>query len=310
MKTNILTLVITLVVGVILTGALLGPVIDDTTATTATFTNEGYLRMSSISATDETSYNVTWDVSTPNVINVNGETVNIDTTNAPGEISVLFDEDWVLRANLTNGSITSITYIPNNGIGFNATNTLSCTLNQGTMSVTDGSTTKTEDYSIVYVPDNEGAFIMKTSDGTAYIHEDSELIGFGLSTVRYGTGTGQRGITYNGSIANGVEPTIWRPPADTTGTISNVQINATEITEYIDAYKLTNITMDFHYSGETGEADTTLTYSYFLVPAEITCELSQHLNDGEISLMKAIPIMVIVALLMLAVGAIALRRAD
>ena len=42
----------------------------------------------------------------------------------------------------------------------------------------------------------------------------------------------------------------------------------------------------------------------------MTAELANHLTPGQIALLNAIPIMVIVALLMAAVGAVALRRAD
>ena len=309
-KMNALTLIITLVVGVILAGSLLMPVIQDVTATEKTITNEGYFRMSEISADDESTYVLTWNVNTPNTINVNDAPVVMDLENAPNQVTVCFNGDWMLRANITNGAITTITYIPNIGVSTLASSTVEVTLNGGSATAVMDGTSKTEDYTNVYIPDADGSFVMKKSNTNAYIQSNSVMVAFGISRLDTASSFTERGIRFNGSMDD-LNLSIWRPPSDTTSTITDVSVNATKDAAYVDLYELTNITMVGHYVNEDKSVtDTTLTYSYFLVPYEVTSELSQHLTPGQNSLVGAIPIMVIVALLMAAVGAIALRRAD
>lgn len=303
---RIIGLVLALVVGGLLVGGLLIPSIEGMTATEKTLENEGYLKMTSIAADDTTTYVIEWDVTTPNVMTVNNEPVELNLANAPAGVSVIFDNDWGCRANVTNGAITSISYIPNAGNTTVASSTLVCTLSEGSMTlVADGTTTRTEDYTVAYIPNANGAFVMKNSTTTAYILEDSELIGFGISAVNYApSGSGQRGIIFDGSIEDGITPNIWRPPTDTTSTITDVEINATQDGKYIGIYKLSNITMVFNHVDEDQTAQTNLTYSYFLVPSSVTAELTQHLDATQIAMFGVISILGIVALVVVAANGI------
>ena len=310
-KTNLLTLVVTLTVGIILAGSLLMPIITDTTATEDTFVNDGYFRMSSITSDDETEYTLNWNVTTPNTIVVNDVPVAMNLTGAPNQVTVVFDNDWMFRANISNGAITYISYITNSGGSTVANSTMEITLSGGSMSVTMDTTPKTEDYTVAYIPDAKGEYVMKNSNSTAYVLADSNLIAFGMSKVNTSGTQSERGVTFNGDIADGVTPSIWRPPTDTTSTITDVAINATENSNHIGLYDLTNVTMVFHYvNNDESVTDTTLTYSYFLVPAEVTAERSQHLDAGEIALMNVIPVIVIIGLVLAGVGAIFIRNRD
>ena len=98
MRTNVLTLIITLVVGIILTGALLGPVISDATETETTFTNEGgFFPMSEILATDSESHVLTWDGSNRGVITIDGVSFNAHDVYGTQALSVIASESWVVR---------------------------------------------------------------------------------------------------------------------------------------------------------------------------------------------------------------------
>lgn len=305
---RMIELTVGIVVGLIVFSAILMPVIKDTTATEKTITNEGYFRMSEISADDESTYVLTWDVNTPNTIKVNDAPVVMDLENAPSQVTVCFNGDWMLRANITNGAITAISYIPNLGASTVASSTVEVTLNGGSATAVMDGTSKTEDYTNVYIPDADGSFIMKKSNTDAYIQSDSVMVAFGISRLNTASSFNERGIGFNGSMDD-INPFIWRPPSDTTSTITDVSVNATRDAAYVDLYKLTNITMVGHYVNEDESVtDTTLTYSYFLVPYEVTSELSQHLDSNEIALIGVIPVLIIAGLIVGIVATVISRR--
>lgn len=300
--------IIGIIVAVIVATVVLIPITEEATATTDTFTNEGYFRMSEIEATDDTAYVLTWDVTTPNTINVNDIPIKMDLTNAPAQVTICFDNDWMLRANITSGSISTITYIPNTGATTLASSTMEVTLEAGSVTAVMDSTTKTEDYTVAYIPDNNGPFVMKKSDNVAYINSNSEMVACGMSRANTSGIFTERGIVFNGSIEDGITPTIWRPPTDTTSTITDVEINATQDGKYIGIYKLSNITMVFNYVDDDQTVQTNLTYSYFLVPAEVTAEKAVHADDMTNTIISTIPIFVVLAILMGIVGLMYFNR--
>ena len=61
---------------------------------------------------------------------------------------------------------------------------------------------------------------------------------------------------------------------------------------------------------DSSENTSNLTYSYFIVPASVTSELTNHLSNGEIAILNALPILIIVALVVMAAGALYLKRDD
>ena len=306
-KMNVLTLIITLVVGVILTGALLGPVISDATKTTETFENEGVFNYGVFGPED--TYTLVYDnTNSDGKITVNGTIVTPLAGVSPTEFksySVISADNVILRY----GSNTSGYYMQIIGKDSDGNNVLgggscSATIADGKISVTysssDTTLTKIFDFTEMYgiVPESDQA-VLKASASSVYIKGDSELYASGVTTVT----TWNNVIHFEGNYTDGI--TISSPNLPS-ATFSNVTWNITPVSGYIDLYELTSIEFDITYEDTTVHA----VYSYFAVPSEITAELSNHLTPGQISLMGAIPVMVIVALLMAAVGAITLRRAD
>lgn len=308
---GIITVAVTVTVAVIVLAGIMMPVLTDATTTEDTYLNDGYFRMSSITSDDETDYTISWDVATPNTIVVNDVPVAMNFAGAPSQVTVVFDNDWMFRANISNGAITNISYITNAGGSTVANSTIDIVLSGGSMSVTMDTTSKTEDYTVAYIPDTKGEYVMKKSDSTAYVFADSNLIAFGMSKVNTSGIQSERGVTFIGDIADGVTPYIWRPPTDTTSTITDVAINATENSNHIGLYDLTNVTMVFHYvNNDESVTDTTLTYSYFLVPSEVTAERTTHLTDSQNVLLAVIPIFILVAVLLGVVAVVLRSRMD
>ena len=309
-KMNALTLIITLVVGVILTGALLGPVISDATKTTETFENDGYFTMSEINA--DTDITITWDHTKPTVFTVDDTDYEI---NVPVNrlVSIVGTDSMIIRyVSSTDGSTNRVQAYSSQGFiqaGVSTGTDMVIELTNDTITVTVGTTVKTISITEGYYIDPDGSWVMKKSDETAYIHKnDSVMIFAGITNM--GEGNGDVGVYGVGTINDGmgldVVPTSNSTP---TVTFGDVTFNYNAVNGYNDLVSLSDCNFDITLSG-TPDTTVSATYSYFIVPAQVTAELSHHLTPGQISLMGAIPVMVIVALLMAAVGAIALRRAD
>lgn len=294
-KTNVLTLIITLVVGVILTGALLGPVIDDATKTTDKITNTG-----SYFLTDsDDNYSLVYDPA--GKFTVNGE--DIPFTDLPGGSSTIVSTaEYQLRFNnytsSAQGNYAIFLITPSNFTRLaNTTIEAPLELVYDSGSLTYGTTT------VSYTSDSfrglikEGNYVMTASTSPAKVLKNTSII--------LGDGTTQVDHWYNRFYIEGTVEDL-SVTAGESITVSNIVANTVAVTEYVDVVELTSITFD----ATDGETTVNATYNRVIVPAEITVELSDHLTPGQISLMGAIPVMVIVALLMAAVGAIALRRAD
>ena len=307
MKTNILTLAIVLTVGVILAGSLLAPVINDATTTETTLINNGYMRMSHYDTTEDVT--LEWDPAAPTIFTVNGEDVPITLDSSLNNLSVtiLGDTNWVVRLDLkSNGDVNRLSYIPSSGSAVNATvadnQSVSITMSGGSMSGTMGTTSISNTYSDIYAPTLDGEYVMKKSNESAYIHADSFIFAYGLTFI----GAATLGIEISGDYEDGVTSSVWR--GATNFEISDLTINATPNSKYVGTYDLQNITLNATKL-DTSEV-TAVTYSYFLVPYEVTSELSQHLSDGEIAILKALPILIIAALVVMAAGSLYLKRDD
>lgn len=309
-KMNVLTLIITLVVGVILTGALLGPVIDDATATEKTFDNaaNSIAYFDKVGETDEITFE--WDHLNPTVATINGEEVALpDPTNFYYGVSLITTEGMSIRyykEGTDNYHVQSIGGGQTAGYYGNASvnSGYDLTLNISAASIANPDNTRS--YSTTgntYIVSTSGEYVMKSSDTPAYLLGDSNTIATGLTIVSSVWVV----MGWDSNTGAEIEPAVYYPANEYT--ISNVNVDASDVDGYIGVTKLNKVTYTVTKNDDP-TVTANITYSYFIVPASVTGELSQHLTPGQISLMGAIPVMVIVALLMVAVGAIAYRRAD
>lgn len=294
----------TLVVGVILAGALLMPVINDTTATERTFKNLGYYSLDVAKADPADTITIEFDHTKPLVLTVNGEEISM-----PKQIvTFVGSNDIMVRYFYNNDTRVSVhAYIgsTNNGVYADSWNDqdMTITISEGTVTASNGSTTRqsTPTSDIYCISAESGEYVMKPYDQTAKLKGDSKFIAIGRTAVN----SSNVCLYAEGTITEGVPNIdVFYKSAETT--TANVEINATPVTGYVNLYTFDNFTFDL----TQGEDTVVATYSAIIIPAEVTAELSQHLNNGEIALINTIPVMVIVALLMVAIGAIALRRAD
>lgn len=307
-KMNVLTLIITLVVGVILTGALLGPVISDASETERTFTNEGYFTYDAID--ENTAVVITWDPTTPNKFTIGETAIELPTTTS--NLTIVGSDAFTCRYYFNATATGFQTYGVGGYSSYNTSNestpvTLTITSESLVIDGTNDKTYTMGSHGFVLNTDGTGELTLKYSNESAYVHMDSEVYLCGTTFVT-GSGTNDFvGVFGYGSLDDGLTmSSFYGNTGQNTVSFGDVTATYSAVNGYIDLYKLDK----FEFPLTQNTATVTAVYSYFVVPTEVTAELSNHLTPGQISLMGAIPVMVIVALLMVAVGAIALRRAD
>ena len=135
---NLLTLAITLTVGIILAGAMLMPIINEMTVTTDTFTNEGYFYMDEIDA--DSTRTILWDHTAPNQLTIDSDNVVALPTNV-SVTTVCSGDNWMVRH--SPNSLFQL-YITNGGVSASVTDgtDLMITISGGTLTAVNTATTR------------------------------------------------------------------------------------------------------------------------------------------------------------------------
>ena len=313
-KTNLLTLVVTLTVGIILAGSLLMPVLADTTATEKTYTNTGYFTMDKLKSDAE--FTLTWDQATPNIIDIDGEKIDLsDRGLTSGKLYTIFGADnFVLRVYWANSPFlqyfgqTSV--IPAFITATSAGSKFTATVTGGniTFASTDPSypdpvTIELTDTAYCINALDKGNYIMKNADESVFIETDTDIIVLDGLTNLYANDVG---IYAEGTIDGDLTATTFRGDGTYDVSFKDWTYDTTDVDEAINLVKLKKVV----FTATQNDTDYEVTYSYFIVPATVTAELSEHLNAGEIALLNALPILVIIGLVMAGVGAIFIRNRD
>ena len=285
--------------------AVLMPVLGDATETHRTFTNdEYYITMDKLDSSS--SHTITWTKDTQSKITVDG----IDVTPTWNQVSIV-----ALPNNLVRSSNTPDGYFigligedVTTGYGSPTDKSITVTISAGSLTfagvtTNDNTYSKTITFTEGYVinPDNTGeyGYITKTPTAKAYVNGDTEIFGIGYSTVG---GTWQNVFSISGTIDDGITVSLISTSLGDDPTISNEQTVYETVSGYKDLYQFEKETFTATYNG----TDTPLTYSYVIVPAEVTAEKSIHLTDSENAILLVIPALLIVAII-IGVLAVAMR---
>ncbi len=302
MDNKIVMISIAAVIGIIVLGSVLMPILDDATTVNETFTNDGYYRVSK--ATADSNVTIVWDHTDPTILTVNGTDLDMSGIPKDQPLTIYASEEAVVR--YTNGT-SGVSINRYGGSYQNATESnakdVSITLSGSSATMVWGTSTDTLTATGVYYIDPDGDYVMKKSDSVAKVKSDeSVLLIAGTSNVSgavtlYGTGTIDDGLTI--SVVAGLAE-------GDTYSIGDVTINYTDLTKYIDLADLTSIQFPFTKNTTTA----TITYSYFVVPYEVTAERSVHFTDGQNAIFAAMPVMIILAVLLGVVALVIRSRMD
>lgn len=306
MKTNLLTLVVTLTVGIILAGSLLMPVITDATTTEKTFTNEGFYYMQKVTADDTNTYTLAYEYSSGTyTFKYNDEAIDITSIGNLATTLATDGESWVLRSQYNE--YVGLQSVGTDFIsGGHNTVTSTYTFNQGTATcvatnTSDVSSTKTTTYDELWIySPTPTDYVMKKATSNAYLLEDSEYLAMGITAVTSWSTV----IKITGDLEDFDAEIVY--PTGVTTTVTNKEIHKAAVDGYVGLSSLEKLT--FTISDGTSTVDAT--YSYFIVPATVTAELADHLNPAEIALMNALPILIIMGLVVLAAGALVIKNRD
>lgn len=297
---NMVGTIVTLAVVVVCVAAIMMPVLNDATTTEKTFTNEGVYYYGIFGTTD--TYTFEFDASDGSITVNDTEIDTLSGVTSGTTYSLLATDDTILRYGYNSSNQEY--YLQTVGATNASTaDTIVATISEGALSVTyttDGTdTVKTISFTELYaIVPTEDAAVLKQSSSEVYIKGDSELFASGLTTVTAWTNM----FHFEGTYDDGI--TI--SSGNTAATFDNIEWNIEEVDGYEDLYKLTSIEFDITISDTTKHA----TYSYFAVPTEVTAEKTVHFSDGENTLLNAIPVLVIVALVIGAVGIAITSRRD
>lgn len=301
MNMKIVGITVTALVSLVVLAGVLMPVLDDATATTDTFTNEGYFAMNKITATDDQTHTIAWSSSNAGILVVDG--VNIDVSSFDtGSLnySIFATETDYFRIASDGSKLSWVQFRGGQAVSKIASTTFSATIGSGTVSALFDSneTPTTTTYTDAYIisSDGTGPYVMKKANKDAYMLADSLIYGMGITdSVSY---------LVSGDIED-ISVTVVQASGSTV-TVSNEEVTYTPVNGYVGLYSFSNVTFDYTKDATPGTA----TYSYVIVPHEVTAERSVHFTDNQNALLAVIPMLVIVAILIGVVALVIRSRMD
>lgn len=282
--------------------AVLMPVLGDATKTNDTLVNNGYYRMSELDL-DET-HTISWTYEAPTTLTVDGTAVALDAALFPdgASKSVILTESYLVRL-FGHGTYYTLELWDGGyeaSVSSASSETVTITFSSGSLVWTPGTgdavTKSVTDYLITVDP--AGDMIMKGATDKAYMLPDSKLYAAGISTFATGTFGGL-------FITGNVEGVTITSPLSGVTVNNDVVIVATNNNKYVDLVDLEKITFSTTYSGTTVDQ----TYSYFVVPYEVTAEKAVRLSANENAILLVIPALLIIAIL-IGILAVAFRMRE
>lgn len=292
--------VVAMVVATVLVVTCAVPIISDSVKTEDTFTNEGLFKLTKYDA--DTELTILWDYENPDHIYVNDEDIDLSNVNVTYNTTIFFSENAGIRLYYNHSGCQFMWATGTAAADLNDNETLTVTCSSGSISAvvtangTPGSTINGGTYDSVICISNDGEYVMKASDVPAYMNGDSEFFGMGVTNI---TGAGNKVLRVEGTIDDGATATIVTT-SGTTATLTEPVISDSEVNGYIDLYQLDKIAFKGQVSGS---ADTNITYSYFVVPYEVTAERSVHVDGPTGDIITVIPVLMVLGIV---IGAVAL----
>lgn len=290
-------LVVALVIGIVLVTSAVVPLASDY-SDAKTFKNEGYYNLAYTEVDDVT---LVWDYTKPTIFTINDTEITMPDFTLPGNVNIICGDDWFLRwagngvqfYSSSNGSITAT-------VGDSTS--LSLVASNGSVTITNTASTpvtQTHTYTFMYVLDPNGDYVMKDANEPAYLNGDSEIYAIGRSST---TGLVIK-LKITGTIDDGFTPAAI---GTSSAVLGDVTANYVKDNNYKDLYKLTSLLVPMTYGED--DSEFTATYSYFIVPAEVTADPDNPAAYK--NLVKVVPLMAFIMLVVAAAGMVYLKNKD
>lgn len=265
MKANLLTLAITLTLGVILAGSLLMPVLTDAQNEfnpTYSNVNDGALELDVV-----TSATISKDAGVADKVTINDEEVSL-TTSAN---AIVFTDSFVINARTTNFYVITSSSATN----VSASTAFTATISEGTITykIGTGSETTVSYSGTVLVASTEGEYT-NIASGTAYTDDLNKVYGWSWSGNKLYT-------------TAGTETTI----SGTPGALTDLADTKNDAYDSLYTLNIANVKMD---SGVTNVAPVTV-----ILPTTFTAQMNGS-GAAAATLIGALPILVILGLVVAA----------
>lgn len=294
MDNKMITLIITLAVGVIMAGALLAPVVSDYGQAQYTITNEGM----PFAAADEDTHTIT--VNAEGAITVDGET--IDLALFPGtfnQYTIVYSDSAFVRYNLSNVTVET-RYSGSAGVSYDWEDGVTITINGTSATVSNDTTSASKTISdVTYYIATEGDYVMAKNP---IVRADDLMYGAG-QTYFGGSAGLPTGVnvytTWKGSVDDGITNTLLYVSGGTyTGVAGDPVINTTEVVDGV--YKIDSVKLPFTLSTDSKDYTVTATYTYFLAPATFNYDNPNYLGVGPAAILGGVIVVFLAALVLMA----------
>lgn len=290
MENRTIGIIVSIMVGVIMIGGVLVPVLNDAAADSTTFNNRTDSMFEMIEINENSNYVFEWKYMDPTHAIVNGETIPLV---GSGTIICSVGEFLIRFGYNTEGAyilgVGSIDFLVSVSAGVD----LTITISGGNVTFVYGDSTVNETITDGFAIAKSGDWVMKSPDQIVYLNGDSRIVAMGITLMD----TWNRGFYIDGTV-NSVNVTCFNSEDFT---ISNVVVNSSVNEKYADLYEFDKIT----FTASNGTESWDATYNYLIVPADVTAEKVAGSPLGEYSgLIFTIPVIVIVSLLVAAVAII------
>ena len=307
---NIIMISITVAIGAVILAGVLVPAVAQGVKTEETFSNVTDKSIPFMKITDDDTYTMTWTESKPYVLTVNGEDITIWTPGDGNKNISIFEipEVGIIRYNMgNNGTVQNTIYqIVGPSVTITPKANLTVTATNGTISIQSGTNTAYTTTADVVYGVGDGDFVLKQPTQNAYMTTDSEYFGMGVTEVSAWNDGFQIEGTIEGTIEDGPTVSLFAHAVDNV-TVSNETAVYDTVSGYTDLYTLSKITFT---ATTTAEDPTSVnaTYNYFLVPAEVTAELSIHADGPTRTILSMIPIFVALGLIVAIASVVYVRN--
>lgn len=301
LRKNIM-MIVSVMVAVIIALSVLVPVIQDTSASEDTFTNEGFFYARALNS-DSTDI-LEWDPANPTKLVINN--VEVDTTtidSSYSNVTVAFSNDWFIRFALdttviylyeADSEVSSSTDYAS--VSNEKTFNMTCLNGVATITIGDATYNETIQGDGLIISPDKADYVMKKSTTKAYVVGDSVVYGSGRTDRALGVQGTSFNAMFKASVDEGVIPIAYSP---NTYTVTDSSVTYTDIAggTYVDLYELT----DYKITITDGTNSGTITYNQIFVPTEVNAERSVHVSTIEASLLGIIPLLVVIGIVIGAV---------
>ena len=295
-------LIVGVMVAVVMVGAVL-PVFAETTDPDTTFINAGYYDMV---YTKTDSIMLYWTYTDPTHITINDNVMDMPQTVNGQPRTILCGDNWVIRCVVLSGGTYGLDYYTDGdtlGASVPGTSTWNLTANNGELSITNqNNVTKTNTYTYMYCISEDGPLVMKNATTPAYIKGDSVVYAMG-TTNNVWSGTNVY-LKITGNIDDGITASVFGYTGDDAVTVTNTSVNYSEVNGYDDLYTISDITVTV----SNGDTTKQITYSYYIVPDQVTAEKSVHPDAVLSTLINLLPLIAVAGLLLGGIAWVMFRK--